>query len=247
MTQTPRGGSSVMASRIEPPDSLDFFPTPPWATRAFCRYVLPRVSSLAQRPKAMTAWDPCAGEGHMAEVLKEYFGQVYASDVHDYGKGYAVGSFVGQGLDIARHPGKAHWIIFNPPFRLAEEFLERAIDEAVTGVAALLRTSFIETDDRYHFYQRHKLTLFAPYAERVPMTKGIWDPGASTATSYSWFLFVKDVDALPPFIIPPGSKKALTTMEDIKRFAGTRKPAPLFDEPMAAEPELVSAVAALEG
>ena len=25
---------AVMASRREPPDSLDFFPTPPWATRA---------------------------------------------------------------------------------------------------------------------------------------------------------------------------------------------------------------------
>ena len=28
--------SAVMAQRKEPPDSLDFFPTPPWATRALC-------------------------------------------------------------------------------------------------------------------------------------------------------------------------------------------------------------------
>lgn len=247
MTQLPRGHSSVMASRIEPPDSLDFFPTPPWATRAFCQYVLPRLSWLSPRPSRMCAWDPCAGEGHMAEVLRETFGAVYASDVHDYGKGYAVGSFVGQGLDIAMHPGTAHWIIFNPPFRLAEEFLERAINEALVGVAALLRTSFIESDERYQFYDRHPLTLFAPYAERVPMTKGIWDPEASTATSYSWFVFRKGMEPMPPFIIPPGQRKALTTKDDIKRFASTRKLAPLFDEPMAAEPELVSAVAALEG
>lgn len=242
----PKGGNAVMSSRIEPPDSLDFFPTPPFATRALCEDVLiRRLGGLGHALKSQSVWDPCAGEGHMAEVLREYFGQLYASDVHDYGKGYAVGSFVGQGLDIARHPGKPDWIIFNSPFNLAEEFLERAIAEAKVGVAALLRTVFIETDARYSFYQRHPLTLFAPFAERVAMTKGVWDPDASTATSYSWFVFCKDAEPLPPFIIPPGRKRAFTTTEDIKRFAGTRRPAPLFDMQPPPDPELEAAVAAL--
>ena len=30
--------SSVMQQRSEPQDSLDDFPTPPWATRALCEY-----------------------------------------------------------------------------------------------------------------------------------------------------------------------------------------------------------------
>ena len=30
----PKGCTSVMARRLEPPDALDFFCTPPWATRA---------------------------------------------------------------------------------------------------------------------------------------------------------------------------------------------------------------------
>jgi hypothetical protein len=30
----PKGFTSVMARRLEPPDALDFFCTPPWATRA---------------------------------------------------------------------------------------------------------------------------------------------------------------------------------------------------------------------
>lgn len=33
--------TAVMARRVEPADSLDFFPTPPWATRAFCEHVMP--------------------------------------------------------------------------------------------------------------------------------------------------------------------------------------------------------------
>jgi hypothetical protein len=39
MTYLPSGSTSVMARRVEPPDSLDFFPAPPWATRALCEYL----------------------------------------------------------------------------------------------------------------------------------------------------------------------------------------------------------------
>lgn len=248
MSVKPKGSYAVMSNRVEAPDSLDFYPTPLWGTRALCKYVLPRLIAAPMLNK-MTAWDPCAGEGHMAEPLREFFASVHASDVHDYGKGYEVGSFVGEGPDVAQYPGKPDWIIFNPPFNLAEEFLLRAIAEAYIGVAMLARTAFIETDSRYHFYQKHPLTLFAPFAERLAMTKGVWDPGASTATSYSWFVFCKDAkQALPVYIIPPGCKRALTTHEDIKRFAGTRRPAPLFDQgPVPPDPDLVEAVAALEG
>jgi hypothetical protein len=49
----------------------------------------------------LSVWEPAAGEGHMAEVLMEYFQQVRASDVFDYGCGYEVGSFVGRGPDVA--------------------------------------------------------------------------------------------------------------------------------------------------
>ncbi len=31
--------SAVMQQRSEPPDSLDDFPTPPWATRAICEFL----------------------------------------------------------------------------------------------------------------------------------------------------------------------------------------------------------------
>lgn len=33
---------AVMAQRIEAKDSPDDFPTPPWATRALCEYILDR-------------------------------------------------------------------------------------------------------------------------------------------------------------------------------------------------------------
>src|SRR2546427_13218597 len=78
------GFTAVMAQRREPPDALDYFPTPPWATRALFSHVLPAlgVETIA------SVWEPACGEGHMAEVVAEVArGQVIASDVFDYGYG----------------------------------------------------------------------------------------------------------------------------------------------------------------
>jgi hypothetical protein len=61
---------AVMAQRVEPKDSADDFPTPPWATRALLEHVLRNPGELA----TMTCLEPACGAGHMAKVLKEYFG-----------------------------------------------------------------------------------------------------------------------------------------------------------------------------
>lgn len=233
----PAGHTSVMSQRTEALDSLDFFPTPPFATRALCEHVLFKPFSslpgfftyrehlgspkLPFQVSKLTAWEPAAGEGHMAEPLKEYFGKVYATDVHDYGKGYTVGSFVGEGADRAEWVGQpADWIITNPPFRLAQEFAERAIEEARVGVALLLRSVFIESAARFKLFEKYPLTVVAPFAERVAMTKDKWDPKASTATSYTWFVWCKmDVPRWPRLvIIPPGRKAELTKPDDAERF-----------------------------
>ena len=57
---------AVMAQRFEAKDSLDDFPTPPWATRALLEHVIPD-KDLAGR----SVWEPACGAGHMAKVLKE--------------------------------------------------------------------------------------------------------------------------------------------------------------------------------
>jgi hypothetical protein len=214
----PKGAQSVMAARREPADSLDFFPTPLWATRALIEDVL--------RPRDMMrdwmhAWESAAGEGHMAEVLTESFKIVYASDVHDYGRGYRVGSFVGQGLDVIDDIA-ADWIITNPPFNLAVQFAERAIREAYVGTALLVRSCWAEGADRYRLlFKNHPPTHIAQFCERVPMVKGRWDPTASTATSYAWFIWYRPaVNGDTKFLwITPGARERWQRHEDIARFA----------------------------
>lgn len=216
----PKGHSAVMASRSEAPDSLDFFPTPPWATRALLDVIRHEVD------EDMTCWEPACGAGHMAGVLAELPWRVFASDVHDYGHCDAIGSFVGEGLDVLpeRH---ADWIITNPPFRLAVDFAERALAIASEGVALLVRTSWLEGGDRYtRLFDPYPPTMIVQFAERVPMVKGRWDPEASTATSYCWVIWIRQpvhARMLTRFAwVPPGSRKRLTLDTDAARYAGDR-------------------------
>lgn len=172
--------TAVMQRRVEPPDSLDYFPTPPWATRALCEYLSETDSLL----KTKRCWEPACGEGHMVKPLSEYFELVYASDVHDYGAG-AVRDFLWPGDEPP-----FDWIITNPPFRLGAEFARAAIERAREGVALLVRTAFLESGDRFrNLFQPFKPHAIMQFCERVPMLKGRLDPAGSTATAYCWIVW----------------------------------------------------------
>lgn len=201
------------------PDSLDDFPTPPWATRALLKHVIGDVWSN------YVCWEPAAGRGIMSSVLREYFKSVWASDVHDYnGESLdSIGSFVGSGADVARSPASwgfaPDWIITNPPFRLGEEFVRRALLEATVGVAMLCRTAFIESAARYPLFGS-AFAVLAPFAGRVAMVKGRWQPDASTATSYAWFVWRRNHrGAAEVRIIHPEARNRLTHDDDADRFA----------------------------
>ncbi len=178
--------TAVMQRRVEAPDSLDYFPTPPWATRALCEFVLPGVWYSPR----MTAWDPACGEGYMTRPLAEYFADVMASDVHPYG--------FGEVLDFLfpREGRQPDWIITNPPFRLAHEFVEQGLSEATGGVAMLVRTAFLEGIDRFErLFSACPPAVVAQFAERVPMVAGRVDPAAASATAYAWIVWRCNDDA----------------------------------------------------
>lgn len=200
--------SAVMQQRQEARDSLDFFPTPPWATRALCERLAVEGFELA----VQTAWDPACGAGDMQRALAEAFGQALASDVHDYGDDWrGAGGLYGvcDYLIPEARPdwlrrARIDWIITNPPFRLAEDFVRLALVEARVGVAMLVRTAFLEGQERHR-------TLFGPtppdlvlqFADRVVMAAGrLRDPAVtyldvtagkvrrpSTATAYAWIVW----------------------------------------------------------
>jgi len=227
----PRGGRAVMEQRKLPTDSLDYFPTPPWATRALLEHVIPDARG--------TCWEPACGGGHMVNVLTERFATVYASDVHDYGGRQWVGSFVGHGPDVIheRFRDPLDWIITNPPFNLAVEFAERALGAETTGVALLVRMSWLEGGERYRrLFERTPPAIVAPFVERVPMVAGRWDPDASTATAYAWFVWKRHAASSPLATetrlvwIPPGCRDRLMRPDDRRRFAPETVPPSMFNQ-----------------
>lgn len=192
--------SAVMAQRIEPRDSLDYFPTPPWATRALCEWIASRVGRFHMREN-LTAWEPACGEGHMARPLAEYFRNVGASDIHPYGYG-DVCDFLKSSQDLS------DWIITNPPFRLAEKFVEKALSHKPSGVAVLVRTAFLESVGRYEsLFKPHPPSAVLQFSERVPMHKGKLTATGSTATAYCWVVWRKNMRITEFDWIPPCRKQ----------------------------------------
>jgi hypothetical protein len=149
----------------------------------------------------------------MSKVLKEYFGEVQSSD-YDYGYGAV--------RDYLKHPYKidcCDWMITNPPFRLAEDFILKSLRLAREGVAILARTVFLESVGRYErIFTHNPPTVVAQFTERVPILKGRLDKSASTATGYCWLVWKRKKRKTEPRLvwIPP-CRKALEREGDYDR------------------------------
>lgn len=180
----PNTSHAVRHQRSEAHDSLDDFPTPPWATRAILAQIATRS---ADRLADLTARDPCANRGHMVRPLQEYFGAVYAQDVHDYGAGFEVADYL-----FPSPIAEVDWTLINPPFRLAQQFIERALATSRIGVAALVRTGFLEGIARWRdLYSVNPPSAIFQFAERCPMAKATMSSATGTATSYCWLVWFK--------------------------------------------------------
>ncbi|MGV8950100.1 MAG: hypothetical protein ACOH2M_03280 [Cypionkella sp.] len=142
----------------------------------------------------------------MVRPLAEYFRGVVAADVADMGTEYAVSDFLMSGDDT-----KYDWIITNPPFSLAQEFIFEGLRRAHVGVAMLVRLSFLEGMTRHNeLFSVRRPKAILQYSERVIIAKGVCrDPSKfyideqgekrkpSTATAYCWVIFTHDLAGWP--------------------------------------------------
>jgi hypothetical protein len=224
------GARSVNAGRIEPSDSLDFFPTPPWATRALIETVL---GDRSEEFAALTVWEPACGEGHISGVLEEYFGTVIATDIFDYSQdGRSPPSWRGKldflgtdsTVDDMAESEEPDWIISNWPFSgeidRALACTLRALPLARKGVAAFVRTQWLEGSARYReLFRPNPPTLVAQFVERVPLHKGRWEPDGDTLAQYCWLIWLKDeLGPTGMFWIPPGQRSLCADERDVARF-----------------------------
>lgn len=178
---------------------LDFFPTPPDATRSFLNWFRELTGECLIAKQRV--WEPACGGGHMSEVLLEYNPlSLISSDVKNRGYGL-VADFLNPDCPTGSALAGADYdvIITNPPYdKSAEDFIERACSLPVRRVAMLSRFQFMEGGRRYdRFWHRggpcRPAYLFL-YVARVQMVAGrlpnLGDGGSSIA--FSWMVFDKE-------------------------------------------------------
>lgn len=165
----------------------DFYATPPEAV----------ASLLAVEAKWLprgTIWEPACGDGAIVLPLRAAGHSVFASDLVDRGcPGSEVSDF------LAGRPRPYHdAVITNPPFKLAREFVDTALEHA-PYVAMLLRLAFLEGGARKPWFQSGSLARVHISSRRLPMMHrdGWTGPKAGSAVCHAWFVWDKRHEGRP--------------------------------------------------
>ena len=213
--------SAVMQRREKGLYQFDYFGTPAWATRSLMRYL------IKKRPYCeiglSTVIEPACGQGHMSRPLSEYFKTVISSDIQDFGYG---------DVEYFLYPSfqkKAQWVISNPPFVLADQFIQKSLDLCTVGCAFLVRSAFAEGIKRYNdLFSVNPPSFRLQIVEGVVMSKGAtrapdqnyWCEKSqkfkrpSSATSYEWMVWLKDENAPTVADWLGYGRKSMTKMGD---------------------------------
>lgn len=132
----------------------DFYPTPPECTIALLSFLENR---FLIRP-GVKIWEPACGDNAMVNVMKERGYNVIGTDII-YGKDYLT-------TDIEDAPD---WIITNPPFSIAQEFIVRSISHN-RPFALLLKSQYWHSSKRLKIFSQHRPAFVLPLTWRPDFT-----------------------------------------------------------------------------
>lgn len=153
-------------------------------------------------------WEPAAGNGNLSNWLKEHGYNVIASDLKY--RGCTDGSII-DGLDFlatvpynkfkgtAAHP---LIILTNPPYSLASEFIEHALDILPVGglYIALMNITYLAGQKRYErVYSKGMLREVYIFSKRIECWKNGVRPKdkCGSIANYAWYVFQKGYNGQP--------------------------------------------------
>lgn len=150
----------------------DFYPTPHW-----CYEKLPIDYSNYK-----TALEPCAGDYRIADFMMEKGLEVEACEIQE-----------GDDYFDWKEP-KVDLILTNPPFSIAQEFIEKALIDAKT-VIMLLRLNFLGAQKRNEFWNNNEPDALYILSKRPSFTgKG------TDSTEYAWYVWQSENKHIEPGI-----------------------------------------------
>ena len=136
----------------------DFYATPESAFKPVLQYL----------PRKPRYWEPAQGDGRLVRMLQSSGRR-------------AAGADLATGTDFLKDNRRREFILTNPPFSLAFEFLEHSL-ELAPEVMLLLRLNFLGSSKRRDFFR-----LNEPNAIFVITPRPSFSRGGNDSCEYGWF------------------------------------------------------------
>lgn len=170
---------------LEERESNDYYATEPKALELL----------LDRETFSHRIWECACGEGHLSKVLESRGFYVRSTDLIDRGYGESGIDFLSVG---------DQWdgdIITNPPYKYAQEFVEKALDCVTSGhkVVMFLKLQFLEGKARRILFDKSPpKTIWVSSSRLHCAMNGDFEKYAkSNAVAYAWYVWVKG-SASPP-------------------------------------------------
>ena len=143
--------------------------------------------------KNIPIWECASGGNHLANVFKENGYTVRTSDI--------VGrSDTTEIIDFLSNENNVKWdgyIITNPPYNKAVEFIEKAMSLVPDGMKVImfLKVLFLESKKRYELFKKYPPKTVWVSSSRILCAKNArfeeMIAGGGSAVAYAWFVFEK--------------------------------------------------------
>ena len=182
-------GTSTTRERVEE----DYYATPYSSTEAL-------LSNINFEGKFL---EPCVGGGHISEVIKKYYpnNEVIGYDLVD--RGYP-NTIVSDYLTNDFGEDKYDSIITNPPYSLAQEFLEKSMSIINKNgkIAMFLKIQFLEGIARKEMFDKYPPKYVYVFTKRQnPLRNGspVDENGKAWASTmcFAWFIWEEGFNGEP--------------------------------------------------
>lgn len=190
LTTTSLAGMSMTRERAD----NDFYATPFYATEAILNEIELKGSIL----------EPAAGQGHISKVLKDYYpnSEIVSTDL--FQKNAKFGITIQTGIDFLKHDFEKRYdnIITNPPFKLATEFIERALQLSNDKVIMFAKIQLLEGVKRWEIFNSTPLKFVYVFSKRVNVLRNgeeLNEKGKPWATTmcFAWFVWEREYSGEP--------------------------------------------------
>lgn len=145
-------------------------------------------------------WECAAGDGHLAQRLKERGFDVFSSDIieRNYKLDMTADFLTMSALGLGSNEQPAYDILTNPPYKYAKEFVLKALDILSDGrkVYMFLKLTFLEGKARFkEVFSKYPPEKIYVFSERVLCAKNAeftkMREGGGSAVAYAWFVWKK--------------------------------------------------------